>query len=398
MNPRERILAICVLTLIVVGGGAFVFHQFFWSPLQKRSDSMLAMQDQIDKKTARVNEIQAEMPQLEKWRALTLPTSIENSNLQYERWLSNLVLLNHFVNATVAPKPPDLKSGVTATGAAAAKAAPVYAKLGFSVTGRATPANLVNFMKEFYKTGLLHQIRHITIQKPQTQVAQQQRNELDVNISIEALSLPGVDQRKILLPGMDMRTLAIATSAAWRQGPVGLAFIPDRLGPRGVWGPDKLAPGDDGERNYADIAKKDIFNGLGIERTASTAWVEPSRFYKLTDICESSGGGARKTRYANLWDLYNNRKLRLQVETDSTYSDVSVKDESYNEVFHAKVVKINDTDVILVGNDKYYRLKVGGTMADALKHVLTKDELTREGVVAKATAGDAEAEDDGPGK
>ena len=119
----------------------------------------------------------------------------------------------------------------------------------------------------------------------------------------------------------------------------------------------------------------------------------------MTDICESSGAGSRKTRYANIFDLYNNRKMRLQVEADSTYADVSVKDESYNEVFHAKVVKINDTDVVLVGNDnKYYRLKVGGTMADALKHVLTKDELTHEGVVVKATAGAGEAEDDGPDK
>ena len=262
MNPRERMLAICVLTLIVVGGGAFMFHQLFWSPLQKSSESILAMQDQIDKKIARVHEIQAEMPQLEKWRALTLPTSVENSELQYERWLSNLVLENHFVNATVVPKPPDLKSGITATGVAATKAAPVYAKLGFSVTGRATSGNLVNFLKEFYKTGLLHQVRQISIQKPLTQVAQQQRNELDVNISIEALSLTGVDQRKTLLPGMDMRTLAIATSAAWRQGPTGLAFIPDRLGPRGVWGPDKLAPGDEGDRKYEDIARR-IFSSVG---------------------------------------------------------------------------------------------------------------------------------------
>src|ERR1700722_6894387 len=122
MNPRERILAICVLTMIVIGGGAFVFHQFFWSPLQTRSSSILAMQDQIDKKTAGVNEIQAEMPQLEKWRSLTLPNSLENSQLQYERWLSNMVLENHFTGATVAPKPPDQKSGITATGAAVAKA------------------------------------------------------------------------------------------------------------------------------------------------------------------------------------------------------------------------------------------------------------------------------------
>jgi hypothetical protein len=262
------------------------------------------------------------------------------------------------------------------------------------VTGRASLAQLVSFLKDFYEAGLLHQERTISIQRPQTLVAQQQRTDLDINLSIEALCLTGADSRKLLLPSNDMRMLAVATSAAWRQGPIGLAFVPDAIGPRGPLGPGKLALTEDGERVYADIAKKDIFTGRNPGRPPGE-YVEPARFYKLTDITESLGDGGRKTRYANMIDQYNNRKLRLQTETDSGYSDLSVKDESYTEVFHAKVAKINDQDVILMGNDNYYRLRVGGSVLDALKKALTKEEVTLEGLVksTKVAAGDAEDEE-----
>jgi hypothetical protein len=397
MNPRERMLAIVVLTIFVVGGGFFVFNQFFWGPLQKRGDTIIALQDQIDKKTARVQEIQAEMPQLERWRSLTLPKDVDISKLKYEEWLTNLLQKEGFVGPTVTPKPVDLKTGVTATGAAAAKAAPVYAKLGYSVTGRANLGSLAGFLKKFYSTGLLHQVRTISIQKPLTQVAQQQRGDLDINLSIEALSLTNADGRKILLPPIDMRLLAVATFAAWGQGPVGLAFVPDAIGPRGLMGPDKLSPND---RDYADIARKDIF--IGSTAVSREYEIDPNRFYKLTDITEKEeprSGSMQKVRQANMFDVYNNRKTRLQVETNSSYSIFSVRDEKYNEVFHGKVVKINDRDLIFQGTensprgrDSYFRIKVGGTMEEALRRPLRKDELVKEGILqASSPADDAKS-------
>jgi hypothetical protein len=404
MNTRERILAIGVLAILVVVGGFFLVQAVFLGPLQKKSESIALLLDQIDKKTARVEEIQAELPKLERWRALSLPSDVDVSRVAYEKWLTNLLQEQGFSGVTVTPKPTDFKTGVIATGAAANKAPPVFAKLFYSVTARASLANLVRLLDKFYSAGLLHQIRTLSIQRPLTQTALQQRTDLDINLSIEALSLTGADPGKLLLPPIDNRMLAVATAAAWRQGPVGLAFVPDALGPRGVWGPGKLAPTD---RDYNEIAKKDIFIG----RTGTIAYrdVDPNRFYKLTDISENEeprGTVIKKVKQANLYDVYNNRKSRLQAESNSGYQTFTTREENNNVSFKGKVVKINKRDLIFQGAEEspfgsgsYFRIKVGGTMAEALRKPLPKEELVNEGLV-KADAPGAKpapqgAEDDG---
>src|SRR4051812_28177351 len=111
MNARERILAIGVLAVVAIVGGFFVVQGFLLSPLKKSSESIAILQDQIDKKTARVQEIQAELPLLDRWRSLSLPSDVDVSRREYERWLTNLVQAEGFVGVTVTPKPPDLKSG-----------------------------------------------------------------------------------------------------------------------------------------------------------------------------------------------------------------------------------------------------------------------------------------------
>ncbi len=380
MNPRERILAMGVLSVVLLAGGAFLFNEVFWSPLQKRGDTIVSLQDQIEKKKARIEEIRAEQPTLERWRALSLPSSPDLAKLEYERWLTDLVNQERFANATVTPKPVDYKSGTLST-SVTSKAPPVYVKLGFSVTGRANLASLVRLLEKFYSAGLLHQVRTISIQRPLTQVAQQQRTDLDINLSIEALCLTNSEPRKVLLPVIDTPLLAMATFGAMRQAPVGLAFVPHAIGPRGPLGPGKLARS---EEEYAEISRKDIFFGGGL-RDRPGEYVDPKRFVHLTDIIESGGAGSKKMRHANLYDVYGNHRTRLQAEPNSGYTDISIKDDNYNEVFHGKVVKINDKDVIFKGNDNYYRIKVGGSMEEALKKPLRKDELELEGLVKAPT-------------
>ncbi|CAN5317307.1 hypothetical protein BH10PLA2_BH10PLA2_23310 [soil metagenome] len=403
MNARERLLAFVVLGFLGVAVGGFLFHTFFWSPLQKAEDSIIGLREQIEKKNARVAEIQAQEPTLARWKALTLPSDVKLASLEYDKWLSNEVQKSGITKPSVTPKPTDLKSGQIATGTAAAKTPPVYAKLGFSVTGRATLGNLVRFLEKSYSAGLLHQIRILSIQRPLTQMAEQKKDELDITLSIEALSLAGADQRKSLLPVIDPRLLAIATIGGLRRAPIGLALAPDALGPRGDLGPGKLASSD---REYADLAKKDIFVG----RTAvpeTRASVDANRYYTLTDISEDelkTSSGAKKIRQANMFDRYNNRKVPLQVEKSSHVSEFAVREENYSIIFRGSVVKINDRDVIFQRldnegkpvKDNFYRIVLGGNMQDALRKTLSKDEVAREGLLQATTIKkDVEEGDDG---
>jgi hypothetical protein len=185
--------------------------------------------------------------------------------------------------------------------------------------------------------------------------------------------------------------LAIATVAGLRHAPVGLAMAPDALGPRGDLGPGKLATT---ERDYTQMAKKDIF--FGRQTTEAPSYVDATKYYRLTDITEDeehTSAGIKKVRHANMFDLYNNRKVPLQVERSSGASDFAIREENYSILFRGKVVKINELDLIFQGLDKegqpikdnYFRLKLGGTMQDALKRSLTKDEATKEGLVMSTT-------------
>ncbi len=181
---------------------------------------------------------------------------------------------------------------------------------------------------------------------------------------------------------MDEPLLAMATFGAWRQAPVGLAFVPHAIGPRGPLRRQAARY----EADYTDISKKDIFFGGGPSSpTTPGNYVDTRRYVRLTDIVESDGAGAKKQRHANLYDVYNNRRTRLEAEPRSGYTDISIKDDNYTEVFHGKVVKINDKDVIFKGDDNYYRIKVGGTMEEALRKPLRKDDLEHEGLVKATT-------------
>ena len=125
MNARERILAIAVLSILVIVGGFFLVQALFLGPLQKKSESIAILQDQIDKKTARVEEIQAELHLLDRWKSLSLPSDHRDARIEYEKWLTNLVQEQGLTGPTVTAKPVDLKTGVTA--GLRPKATPVYA-------------------------------------------------------------------------------------------------------------------------------------------------------------------------------------------------------------------------------------------------------------------------------
>ena len=76
MNARERMLAIGVLVVVVLAGGGFLFHNLFLAPLEERKQSIVAMQQDIQKKEDRIHQIQADLPRLDRWRRLSLPKTI----------------------------------------------------------------------------------------------------------------------------------------------------------------------------------------------------------------------------------------------------------------------------------------------------------------------------------
>src|SRR5205823_1154939 len=122
---------------------------------------------------------------------------------------------------TVTPKDVD-----RAAPAAGAKKLP-YQRLAFDIKANGDLASFVTFLDKFYEAPLMHRIRTLKIDRPLASVNAQRQNELEFNLSIEALIVDGAENRKTLLP-------------------------------EGVKAPHKKARST---AQYASIAGKDIFYG-----------------------------------------------------------------------------------------------------------------------------------------
>ncbi len=203
MNQRERLLIIGVLALIILAGGWFVIQNLVLAPLDARKATLAALEKDVQIRRDREAQIKAGLVKLERWRQLSLPSNVDLARRKYEEYLTELLRENNFAQgSSVTPRPVDTKSSPQLQGKG-----PVYTKLIFGIQGRATLENLVKMQEHFYRTGLLHQIKNLTIQRPLTTTPQQRPRELDITMTVEALIVAGAEDRQALLP-LDKRLLA----------------------------------------------------------------------------------------------------------------------------------------------------------------------------------------------
>jgi hypothetical protein len=370
MNPRERLLAICLVAVILLFGGGGLYYYLVLGPLQKRTANIRLLEKDIETKEKRIAEIKADLPRLERWRQLSLPADVDVARREYEKYLTSLLQKSGFAQATliVTPKPPDVKTVPQLPGKG-----PIYTRLTYTVAGSANLADLVKALNQFHHTSLLHQIRNLAIRRPLTANTQQRQGDLDINFTVEALIVTGAGRRSELLPGVNTRLLVLDVVTALRRGPTGVALAPWTVLPTGPLGPGTLA---DPPRNYAAIAGKDIFMGPPpprlVERTTA---VNVSPFVYLTDITRSD-----RDPEAFLYDRYNNRKTRLRASAG--FNSFTVRDDQGETLVQGKVVRIDEREVIFVADEKYYAMHVGDNLGEAMRKELSKDRLKDLGLAA----------------
>lgn len=368
MNPRERFLAFCVLGIVILAGGAFLGYQFYLVPLQDRDASIAAIKLEIERKREEVRKVTAERPKLERWRQLSLPTDTDLARREYEKYLSEQMRQSGFATASfsVTPKPADTRTSPTLPG----RKEPIYTRLTFTVLAHADLPSLVTFLDRFYHTGMLQQIKNLSIVRPLTTASQQRRYDLDINLTIEALIIAGGENRRHLLPVIGRRVLALDAAAALRGAPTGLAWAAWAAGPTGPIGPRILA---EPPRQYASIADKNIFFGPPPTTQRSKDDADVIQFVYLTDITQT----VSRTE-AFLYDRYNNRKTRLRASAG--FDTFRIRDSEGDDVLQGKVIRINDRDLVIIVEEKYYVVHVGQSLREALEKPLKKEELASLGL------------------
>jgi hypothetical protein len=260
--------------------------------------------------------------------------------------------------------------------------------LTFSVTATGELADLVDFLERFYRTPLLHEIKSMTIRRSVNspipvggpffgpRAPQQRKNELTVNMNIEALVLREADTRKQLLPGVDRHLAGLDVVATLSGGPAGLALLPWAVGPTGPLGPGVLATS---AREYASIGGKDIFYGPpAVEQVAEN--YETTDHVFLTDITHT---GTKAEAF--LYIRFNNTKTRLRASAG--FDTFRIRNSKGETLAQGKVVRIEDRDVIFRSDDKYYSMHVGQNLEEVLKRPLEAIQIKELGLTAAASNG-----------
>src|SRR5438132_3689046 len=369
MNARERMLAIGVLVVVVLAGGGFLFHNLFLAPLEERKQSIVAMQQDIQKKEDRIHQIQADLPRLDRWRRLSLPVDEKLSKRAYGDYLSDLVRDAGFPPETTIQPPRQIDD----KSAPAINKTPVYKKLDYNIQAHASLAHLVAFLEQFYHTGLLHQIKKLTIQRPLT--PGQQPTDLDINITVEALILDGGENRSTLLPGVSPKLQELDVIAGLRGAPTGITLIPWLGGPTGPLGPGTLARKT---ADYAAIGERNIFLGpTPPERKPDEVAV--AQFVRLNHITHND-----KRWEAWLYNRYDNRWTRLRAESGFDY--FRILNDKGDTLVRGKVVAIEPREVIFKVDDNFFSVHVDQTLEEAMKKPLTSEQRKAVGQPAATAA------------
>src|SRR5262249_27327634 len=138
----------------------------------------------------------------------------------------------------IVPQKPDTKSSPLLPGKK-----PVYTRLTFNVDeAHGNLESIVRMLDQFYRSGMLHQIKKINIQRPLTRTNPfQAADDLDINLTIEALVLNGAEVRPYL-PFVERRAVLLDTVSHFEGGPAALALGLWASSTEGKMAPPPLAP------------------------------------------------------------------------------------------------------------------------------------------------------------
>lgn len=190
-NKREKIIAVMTGSLLAV-----LAIYWFW-PSQEVSLAELRVKHDLLERGAISKKNQADkaikiLDRLQAWQRRALPSEPAIAKSLYQNWLLKLVDRVNFQNVTISsPDPQSLRN--------------IYTLYFFNVQCQGTLENLTQFLHEFYLAGHLHKIRTLSITPVKNS------SDIQLNISVEALSLPGSAQKDKLSaePGKSLKLASL---------------------------------------------------------------------------------------------------------------------------------------------------------------------------------------------
>jgi hypothetical protein len=175
LRKREKILAIAagVVVVLLLGRLLWVGDGRSRAALRDERDRLVA---EKAKRQARVDAADEPAAQLTAWEQRSLPAEPANARSLYLGFLRELADRAGLRQLDVVSGEGQSVKGI-------------FTRLSFTIRGRVRLAELTQFLYDFYSAGHLQQLKRLEV-KPVDN-----GRDLDVVLSIEALSLPGADRR-----------------------------------------------------------------------------------------------------------------------------------------------------------------------------------------------------------
>ena len=217
LKRREKILTGVTFGLVGLAGLYFLLFAG-----DGRSNDQLATEEtKLDGEIGGRRKLKDQTALSEKrladWKKRALPADTSLARSKYQDWLLGLAAKANF-------------RGITLNANVAGAHREQFTRISFNLHAQAKLGDLVQFMYEFYSAGFLHQIRDMTI-KPVPGGSR----ELDVKLTIEALSLPKAESKDRLpekLPKDPLHGLQHAKLADYQEPIVARDFFAAYARPR----------------------------------------------------------------------------------------------------------------------------------------------------------------------
>ncbi len=345
MTQRERVLASSLLGVLIVGGGALIAQVAFLGPLRQLRDDGEAVRKEVEDKRKELAADQEQIdralklsPRLARWKQISLPPPksyqpedvtrhLAALQVEYERYLSDLLRRSGFVPASITVTPRPLEAPRTGSGAAKGPP-PVFRALTFTARGQAGLDALVKMLEEFHGAGLLQQVRSFGVEKPQQEKGGS-RGALDVTLTVEALMVNGAERRETLLPPTPAPKPRVLAEPA---------------------------------RSYAALAAHNVFTGT---TPAGPAQTEDSRdvlgFVRLTTVSNNNG---------RRWEAWMHDQARkdgeFRVRASAGFNEFSFSDRFDNVVLRMVVLRVDETGVLFKADGRFCHVGIGQSLYEAL--------------------------------
>jgi hypothetical protein len=271
VNPRDNKKGLILLGLIILAGGVYLGYTLFLVPLDDYGRDINRLHKANADKRAEVLQILRDKGRLKQWQTLSLPgvenlprakprpgeppvtaaqdreTAILHAQGEYTTYLRNLLARHILPHNYEFPR----KDRVDARGVGVlANKVPIYTALTFKVEARGKWANFVALVKEFQGTPLLHRIRNLNVKHGDAKSTE----PLVLTMTVEALIIHGATKRgpNLMIKPSTVPAAVDTTLMALRARPTHLGALP--------WA-EVYALGATSQRNFADLAHKNIFEG-----------------------------------------------------------------------------------------------------------------------------------------